>query len=143
MEKLVLNSYHLLRQPNLPFPFPSSSNRILCSILFCFFLARSSTFTEEDLIEGDDDDIELVVIRTLFPYNGIDRRDAPECLRHFLEVGFRIDEESLREDVIEGREDMLLDKCIRHIESLIDIECTDNRLERIGEDIAIVLSSGK
>ena len=81
------------------------------------------------------------MISTFLTHDSIGRGDTPKCLSDFLEVRLRVDEESFLEDMMECREDMFLDKCICDIESMIQIECSDNRLECIREDIPIILTS--
>jgi hypothetical protein len=70
----------------------------------------------------------------------IDRRDAPDLLCELLEGRLRVDEEGLFENMRESRVDMLEDEFSSPLESLIQIECSDDRLEGIGEDIWILMS---
>ena len=81
------------------------------------------------------------MIRTFLTHDCIGRSDTPYCLSIFLEVGLRIDVESLLEDIRKGRVDMCEYELLGELKPSIEIESPDHRFECIGEDVGILIST--
>jgi hypothetical protein len=70
----------------------------------------------------------------------IDRSDPPDLLGELLECRLGVNKKRLLENMRQSGVHMLEDELSRSLESMIEIECTDDRLEGIGEDIWILMS---
>ncbi len=70
----------------------------------------------------------------------IDWDSPPDLLSEFLESRLGINKKRLFEDMRQSRVDMSEDEVFHSLESLIQIECTDDRLESIGKYIRILVS---
>ena len=116
------------------------SHGVLSGILFSFFLRAATTLAELDAIERYRDEIHLVVIGSDLLDHLIDGSDPPDFLGEFLESRFWIDKKRLFENMRQSRVDMSEDEFSCSLESLIQIESSDDRLEGIGEDIRILMS---
>jgi hypothetical protein len=83
-----------------------------------------------------------VILSFFFEYL-IERSNSPYSLRNLLEIGLWIDIESLLDDMINGRIDMLEYKLLSDLKSLCKIESSNQSFKRIGENIWIFMSSSK
>ena len=72
--------------------------------------------------------------------NTINRGDSPDFLGELLESRLRVNKKRLFENMRECRVNMCEDEVSSSLESLIEIKSSDDRLERIGEDIRILMS---
>lgn len=80
------------------------------------------------------------MVGALLTHDRIGRCDAPYRLCILLEIRLRVYIERLIEYAREGRVDMFHDKCLYHLESLVEIESSDECFEGIGEDVGILMS---
>ena len=80
------------------------------------------------------------MILSLLIDDSIERSLSPDPLSHLLEVGLRIDIESLMEDALESPIDMSRNKCSYHLHTKIEIDRSEDCFEGIRQNIGILMS---
>lgn len=126
----------------LPFPLRLLRKCILRSILFSLLFRTSLSSSEFFTMERCCDDICLVVICSDLLNNLVYWSYSPYLLCEFLKSWLRIYEEWLFENMRKCRIDMFNDKFFGNLKSLIEIECSDDCLKGIRENIWILMSFG-
>jgi hypothetical protein len=125
---------------NILLPVSFLSHSVLSGILFSFFLGAATPLSELYWVKWHRYEIYLVMIGSDLLDHTIDRSDPPDLLSELLESRLGVYKKGLFENMRQCRVDMREDELSGPIESLIQIECSDDRLERIGEDVRILMS---
>ena len=117
------------------------------SVLRChrlsFLFGSSGALSYRFSTDFHDDFVGFFVVGTGFGDEFVFRCGTEFCLGYFLKFRLGVDMEGSLEDVVGFEKDVFGDEFAYRLESRVEIERSKERLERVGEDVRVLVASGE